>query len=61
MIKSTSTRKSAPNPKALRLVSTKDLSLDEWLNVHKQGIGSSDAAAADGIFGEFKATHSTSG
>lgn len=34
---------------ALRLVSTKDLSRDEWLKVRKQGIGSSDAAAAIGI------------
>ena len=32
-----------------RLVSTKDLSHDEWLEVRKQGIGSSDAAAACGI------------
>ena len=31
---------------ALRLVSTKGLSRDEWLKVRKQGIGSSDAAAA---------------
>jgi len=49
MITPTSTRKPAPNPKALRLVSTKDLSRDEWLNVRKQGIGSSDAAAAVGL------------
>jgi len=34
---------------ALRLVSTKDLSRDAWLNVRKQGIGSSDAAAAVGL------------
>ncbi|MGO2134954.1 MAG: YqaJ viral recombinase family protein [Marinobacter sp.] len=34
---------------ALRLVSTKDLSRDEWLKVRKQGIGSSDAAAAIGM------------
>ncbi|WP_413520262.1 YqaJ viral recombinase family protein [Psychrobacter glacincola] len=32
-----------------RLVSTKDLSREEWLKVRKQGIGSSDAAAACGI------------
>ncbi len=44
-----STRKPVPNPKALRLVSTKDLSRDEWLSVRKQGIGSSDAAAAVGL------------
>lgn len=31
---------------ALRLVSTKGLSREEWLKVRKQGIGSSDAAAA---------------
>ncbi len=34
---------------ALRLVSTKNLSRDEWLIMRKQGIGSSDAAAAVGI------------
>ncbi|WP_396621408.1 YqaJ viral recombinase family protein [Marinobacter sp. W-8] len=34
---------------ALRLVSTKGLSRDEWLRVRKQGIGSSDAAAAVGM------------
>jgi putative phage-type endonuclease len=49
IISATSTRKPVPNPKALRLVSTKDLSRDEWLNVRKQGIGSSDAAAAVGL------------
>lgn len=48
MIPPTSTRKPV-NPKALRLVSTKDLSRDEWLTVRKQGIGSSDAAAAVGL------------
>lgn len=37
-----------PRP-ALRLVSTKDLSRDEWLSVRKHGIGSSDAAAAVGL------------
>ena len=35
--------------KAKRLVNTKDLSREEWLEVRKQGIGSSDAAAACGI------------
>ena len=35
------------NPK--RLVSTKDLSHEEWLAFRKQGVGSSDAAAACGI------------
>ncbi len=34
---------------ALRLVSTKELSRDAWLDVRKQGIGSSDAAAAVGL------------
>ena len=34
---------------ALRLVSTKGLSRDKWLKVRKQGIGSSDAAAAVGV------------
>jgi putative phage-type endonuclease len=43
----------APSPTksrpALRLVKTQDLSRDEWLTVRKQGIGSSDAAAAVGL------------
>lgn len=34
---------------ALRLVSTKGMSRDAWLQVRKQGIGASDAAAACGI------------
>ena len=34
---------------AKRLISTKHLSHDKWLEVRKQGIGSSDAAAACGI------------
>ena len=34
---------------AKRLVNTKNLSHDKWLEVRKQGIGSSDAAAACGI------------
>jgi len=33
----------------LRLISTKDLSREDWLQVRKQGIGSSDAAAAVGL------------
>lgn len=33
----------------LRLVSTKDLSRDEWLDVRKRGIGSSDSSAAIGL------------
>ena len=34
---------------AIRLVSTKNLSREEWLSVRGQGIGSSDAAVAVGI------------
>ena len=34
---------------ALRLVSTKTMSREEWLRVRKQGIGASDAAAAVGL------------
>lgn len=34
---------------ALRLVKTNTLSRDEWLEVRKHGIGSSDAAAALGL------------
>lgn len=34
---------------ALRLVSTKGLSREEWLQYRRQGIGSSDAAAAVGL------------
>ncbi len=34
---------------ALRLVKTQDLHRDEWLDVRKRGIGSSDAAAAVGL------------
>ena len=34
---------------AKRLVNTKDLSREDWLQVRKQGVGSSDAAAACGI------------
>lgn len=34
---------------ALRLVSTKGMSRDEWLIMRKQGIGSSDASAAIGL------------
>lgn len=37
-----------PRP-ALRLVKTNTLSRDEWLEVRKHGIGSSDAAAAVGL------------
>ncbi len=34
---------------ALKLVKTNDLSRDDWLNVRKGGIGSSDAASAVGL------------
>lgn len=34
---------------ALRLVSTKDIERDDWLEVRRTGIGSSDAAAAIGL------------
>lgn len=37
------------NKAALRLVSTKDMSREDWLEVRKSGIGSSDAAAAVGL------------
>ncbi|WAR44584.1 YqaJ viral recombinase family nuclease [Methylomonas rapida] len=43
--RSTSTK---PRP-ALRLVGTKDLPREDWLEVRKRGIGSSDAAAAVGL------------
>lgn len=39
---------SKPRP-ALKLVKTQDLSRDQWLQVRKGGIGSSDAAAAVGL------------
>lgn len=43
----------APRPPrkgaALRLVSTKDMERDDWLEVRRTGIGSSDAAAAIGL------------
>ena len=41
--------KSTINRPALRLVSTKNLEREEWLNIRKKGIGSSDAAAAVGL------------
>ncbi|WP_198336370.1 YqaJ viral recombinase family protein [Psychrobacter celer] len=43
------TNRSKPSTTAKRLINTKDLSREEWLAVRKQGIGSSDAAAACGI------------
>jgi putative phage-type endonuclease len=40
----------APKPRpALRLVKTQQLSREAWLDVRRQGIGSSDAAAAVGL------------
>ena len=41
--------KPARTQPALKLVKTNDLSRDDWLTVRKQGIGSSDAAAAVGL------------
>lgn len=35
--------------RALRLVNTKDMEREEWLNIRKQGIGASDASAAIGL------------
>jgi putative phage-type endonuclease len=43
------TEKSAKSRPALKLVKTNDLNRDEWLNVRKRGIGSSDAGAAIGL------------
>lgn len=40
---------SSANRPALRLVKTTTLDRDQWLEVRKQGIGSSDAAAAVGL------------
>ncbi|HEJ4559963.1 TPA: YqaJ viral recombinase family protein [Pseudomonas aeruginosa] len=48
-MKATSLHSSTRPRPALRLVSTKNLSRDEWLSVRKHGIGSSDAAAAVGL------------
>lgn len=38
-----------PRRPALRLVKTKTIIRDDWLEVRKHGIGSSDAAAAVGL------------
>ena len=49
---SSSTCSSNPTPAkrpALRLISTKDLPRQDWLEVRRHGIGSSDAAAAVGL------------
>jgi putative phage-type endonuclease len=48
MNKSVAVASSKPRP-ALKLVKTNDLSRDEWLDVRKTGIGSSDAAASVGL------------
>lgn len=46
----TSLNRNASKPRsALRLISTKELPREEWLEVRKRGIGSSDAAAAVGL------------
>ncbi|MAL34750.1 MAG: alkaline phosphatase, partial [Pseudomonas sp.] len=45
-----SLNRNASKPRsALRLISTKELPREEWLEVRKRGIGSSDAAAAVGL------------
>ena len=41
--------KSTNNRPALRLVSTKNMPRETWLDVRRKGIGSSDAAAAVGL------------
>ena len=49
-MKATSLNRSTSKPRpALRLISTKELPREDWLAVRKQGIGSSDAAAAVGL------------
>jgi putative phage-type endonuclease len=46
----TSLNRNTSKPRAaLRLISTKELPREEWLEVRKRGIGSSDAAAAVGL------------
>lgn len=42
-------RNTSKTRSALRLISTKELPREEWLEVRKRGIGSSDAAAAVGL------------
>lgn len=47
---SIATRHAVPRKRpALRLVSTQDMSRGDWLQIRKQGIGGSDAAAAVGL------------
>jgi putative phage-type endonuclease len=48
-MKATSLKQHPQKRPALRLVSTKELPREDWLAVRKQGIGSSDAAAAVGL------------
>ena len=43
------TTTSSVNRPALRLVSTREMDRDQWLQVRRQGIGSSDAATAVGL------------
>ncbi len=45
----TATPPSSSQRPALRLVSTRDMERGEWLRLRRQGIGSSDAAAAVGL------------
>jgi putative phage-type endonuclease len=49
MGQATSASKSVKARPALKLVKTNDLSRDDWLEVRRGGIGSSDAAAAVGL------------
>ena len=49
MLKQNKTVQAKTSTTAKRLVNTKKLSREDWLEVRKQGIGSSDAAAACGI------------
>ena len=44
-----STAPASSSRPALRLVSTRDMEHDEWLRLRREGIGSSDAAAAVGL------------
>ncbi|MEK8045778.1 YqaJ viral recombinase family protein [Ideonella margarita] len=46
---SLTSQRAIPGRPALRLVKTQDLSREDWLDVRKTGIGSSDAAAAVGL------------
>lgn len=49
-MKATSLNRSPSKPRpALRLISTKELPREDWLQIRKQGIGSSDAGAAVGL------------